>query len=194
MATPKKARAKAASKRAKKAHEPASKGAPKMAAKKASPPRKGAARKAKSPNRPKRAAARAHQSRRAPETLRLHSFTPSLTVSDLRKSLAFYTEALGFFVGESWTSGDLLRGVMLKAGACELGLTQDDWKQGRDRKKGVGFRIWCDTAQDVDALAARVTAAGFALTEKPEDHPDWGVRSFAVDDPDGFHLTIARDL
>ena len=28
----------------------------------------------------------------------------------------------------------------------------------------------------------------------PEDHPTWGVRSFAIDDPDGFHLTVARDL
>ena len=88
------------------------------------------------------------KARREPETLRLKSFTPSLTVSDLRKSLAFYTQTLGFFVGESWTEGDLLRGVMLKAGACELGLSQDDWKLGRDRKKGEGVRIWCDTAQD----------------------------------------------
>jgi catechol 2,3-dioxygenase-like lactoylglutathione lyase family enzyme len=143
---------------------------------------------------PRKKVARATPSRRAPETLRLKSFTPSLTVSDLRKSLAFYTETLGFFVGESWTEGDLLRGVMLKAGACELGLTQDDWKQGTDRKKGLGFRIWCNTAQDIDAVAARLTAAGFKLAEAPEDHSAWGVRSFAVDDPDGFHLTIARDL
>jgi lactoylglutathione lyase len=172
MATRKKARAKVVTKSAK--------GAMKKSPTKASAP-------------PKKAA-RATPVRRAPETLRLKSFTPSLTVADLRKSLAFYTEVLGFFVGESWTDGDLLRGVMLKAGACELGLTQDDWKQGKDRKKGLGFRIWCNTAQDVDALAARVTAAGFALTEAPEDHPAWGVRTFAVDDPDGFHLTMARDL
>jgi catechol 2,3-dioxygenase-like lactoylglutathione lyase family enzyme len=165
-----------------------SKGPKKKAPQKASAARKEAARNAKSPGR------RAPRPRRAPETLRLKSFTPSLTVSDLRKSIAFYTEALGFFVGESWTDGDLLRGVMLKAGACELGLSQDDWKMGRDRQKGAGFRVWCDTSQDVDALAARLRALGFALTEEPADHVDWGVRSFSVDDPDGFHLTIARDL
>lgn len=155
---------------------------------------KKATRKASAPPRPKRAPGHALKARRAPETLRLKSFTPSLTVSDLRKSIVFYTEALGFFVGESWTDGDILRGVMLKAGASELGLSQDDWKLGRDRKKGVGFRIWCDTAQDIDAIADRVKAAGFSLTEKPEDHPAWGVRSFSLDDPDGFHITIARNL
>ena len=50
--------------------------------------------------------------------------------------------------------GGVLRGVMLKAGACDLGLSQDDWAKGRDRKKGEGMRIWCQTAQDIDALAA----------------------------------------
>jgi catechol 2,3-dioxygenase-like lactoylglutathione lyase family enzyme len=155
---------------------------------------KKAARKAPAARPPKRARPTAIRARRAPETLRLKSFTPSLTVGDLRRSLVFYTEALGFFIAESWTEGDALRGVTLKAGACEIGLSQDDWKLGRDRKKGVGFRIWCDTAQDVDALAARVKAAGFRLTEEPEDHTAWGVRSFSVDDPDGFRITIARDL
>jgi catechol 2,3-dioxygenase-like lactoylglutathione lyase family enzyme len=157
------------------------------------PPRT-AVRKVAATTRPKRPAGRQEKARREPETLRLKSFTPSLTVDDLSKSIVFYTETLGFFVSESWTEGDRLRGVMLKAGACELGLSQDDWKLGRDRKKGVGFRIWCDTAQDVDALAARVKGAGFRLTEEPEDHPAWGVRSFSFDDPDGFHLTIARGL
>ena len=152
------------------------------------------ARKASGASRTNAPQSRAFRERRAPETLRLKSFTPSLTVGDLRRSIAFYTEALGFFVGESWTDGDALRGVMLKAGACELGLSQDDWKLGRDRKKGVGFRIWCDTSQSVDALAARVKSAGFKLTEEAADHTAWGVRSFSLDDPDGFHITIARNL
>ena len=182
MATRKKTRAKVVSKSTKKKPAPG-----------AAPKRK-TARKTAAPGRPQRALARKAKARREPETLRLKSFTPSLTVADLRKSLAFYTQTLGFFVGESWTEGDLLRGVMLKAGACELGLSQDDGKLGLDRKKGVGFRIWCNTAQDVDAVAARIKAAGFGLSEEPEDHPSWGVRSFSVDDPDGFHLTIARNL
>ena len=182
MATAKKSRAKAAPKRRKnpvaKKTVPAKKRAP---AKKAAP----AVKAAKAPTL---------KARRLPETLRLTGFTPSLTVNDLLKSLAFYTDGMGFIVGERWSDGDVLRGVMLRAGVCEFGLSQDDWKQGRDRKKGAGFRIWCDTAQDIDAIAARLRAAGATLTEEPQDHPAWGVRSFSVDDPDGFHLTIARKL
>jgi uncharacterized glyoxalase superfamily protein PhnB len=81
---------------------------------------------------------------------------------------------------------------MLKAGRCELGLSQDDWAKGRDRKKGLGISLWLQTAQDIDALAARVKAAGFSLTEEPKDQ-SWGGRSFSVDDPDGFHLSLGRE-
>jgi uncharacterized glyoxalase superfamily protein PhnB len=140
----------------------------------------------KSSSRP----ARKPKTRRSPETLRLRSVTPAFTVNDLHRSLAFYTEVLGFVVKERWTDGSVLRGVMLVAGACELGLSQDNWAKGRDRKKGEGVRIWCDTAQDVDALAARVKAAGHALTEAPQDR--WGGRNFSLDDPDGFHITVHR--
>ncbi len=143
--------------------------------------------------RPARPAPRAFRLRRGPESLRLRSITPSFTVDDLQRSLRFYTEALGFVVKERWTSdhGEL-RGVMLLAGVSELGLSQDDWAKGRNRKKGEGVRVWCETTQEVDALAKRVKDAGFALTEGPKDQ-SWGQRSFSVDDPDGYHLTIAHE-
>jgi catechol 2,3-dioxygenase-like lactoylglutathione lyase family enzyme len=126
------------------------------------------------------------------ETLRLRSIEPLFTVSDLQKSLRFYTDVLGFIVSDRFTGENgVLQGVMLKAGVCEMGLSQDDWAKGRDRQRGAGVRVWCTTAQDIDALAARVKAAGHPLAEEPKVQA-WGGRGFAVDDPDGFHLTIYR--
>jgi catechol 2,3-dioxygenase-like lactoylglutathione lyase family enzyme len=128
-----------------------------------------------------------------PETLRLRSIEPSFTVSDLERSLRFYTDVLGFVEGERFTDDrGVLRGVMLKAGTCQLGLSQDDWAKGRDRQRGVAVRIWCTTAQDIDALAKRITAGGGTLKDGPKDE-SWGGRSLSVDDPDGFHLTIYRE-
>jgi predicted enzyme related to lactoylglutathione lyase len=145
--------------------------------------------------RPRRKASAARPSthpRLSPETLRLRGFSPGLTVDDLQRSVAFYTQALGFMVSERWNDeAGKLRGVMLKAGVCELGLSQDDWAKGRDRKKGQGVRLWCKTAQDIDVLAARIKAAGHELTEGPQDSP-WG-RNLALDDPDGYHLTFSRE-
>jgi uncharacterized glyoxalase superfamily protein PhnB len=115
-----------------------------------------------------------------------------LTVASLDQSIQFYTGVLRFHVKERWTDeGGGLRGVMLRAGLCELGLSQDDWKKGRDRKKGEGVRVWCETVQDVDAMADRIKAAGHSLTEEPADQP-WGGRAFSLDDIDGYHLTIFR--
>jgi catechol 2,3-dioxygenase-like lactoylglutathione lyase family enzyme len=137
-------------------------------------------------------AALRNRRRRDPESLRLRALEPSLTVDDIEQSVHFYTSVLGFIVAERWTEGGKLLGVNLKAGACEIGLSQDDWAKGRDRTKGVGVRIWCRTAQDIDSLAARIKAAGGRLASEPADQ-SWGVRSLAVDDPDGYHLAIYQE-
>lgn len=150
----------------------------------ARPSRKPAARRGSTARRDRR--------RRDPESLRLRSLEPSFTVNDLERSIRFYTDILGFTVGERHAEGGVLRFVMLKAGVCQLGLGQDDWAKGRDRVKGQGMRLYCKTAQDIDALAARIKAAGETLTEEPKDQP-WGTRTLSVDDPDGFHLTIYRE-
>jgi uncharacterized glyoxalase superfamily protein PhnB len=82
-------------------------------------------------------------------------------------------------------------GVEMGAGAVIFMLGQDDWKKGRDRVKGEGFRLYCDTSQDVDRLAGQIKARGGTLAQEPEDEP-WGARVFSVVDPDGFKITIAK--
>jgi predicted lactoylglutathione lyase len=132
----------------------------------------------------------ARPERRKTESLRLRSIAPSFTVNDVQASLAWYRDGLGFFVSERWEEGGRLQGVMLKAGNCHLGLSQDDFSKGRDRAKGVGFRIWCETTQDIDAIAARFRAFGGTFVEEPGDH--WDVYSFTAQDPDGFKITVSR--
>ena len=131
-----------------------------------------------------------HPERKQPESLRLRSIMPSYTVADVQRSLTWYEEGLGFFVAERWEEGGRLKGVMLKAGSCQLGLSQDDFAKGRDRRKGEGFRIWCDTAQDVDAIAARLRKFGGTVIEGPGER--WDTYSFTAQDPDGFKITIAQ--
>lgn len=132
---------------------------------------------------------RPERRRKEPESLRLRSLAPSLTVDDLERSLGFYGDGLGFTVDQRWEEEGELLGVMLVAGTCRIGLSQDDWAQGRDRQKGVGFRIWAETAQDLDALAARLREHGIEH-DGPKTEP-WGTRSLTVTDPDGFKLTFA---
>jgi len=122
------------------------------------------------------------------EALQISAIVPSLTVDDLQKSTAFY-EALGFTIEERWEEKGTLFGVMLRAGKSQIGLNQDDWKKGRDRKKGIGVRLSISAPGSVDEIAKRAKNAGITLKSEPRD-TEWKSRAFEVSDPSGFLLTI----
>jgi len=169
-----------------------------MAVRKRSRRTRGTSRKASARTRSKPAAKRKSAAPRKDrrkserETLRLRETNPIFTVTDLERSIRFYTDVLGFVVSDRYHGADgNLQGVMLKAGVCQLGLSQDDWAKGRDRQRGVAVRIWCTTAQDIEALAQRIKTRNYPLTQEPRDE-SFGGRSLTLDDPDGFHLSIYR--
>src|SRR5258706_1964703 len=122
------------------------------------------------------------------EAVQISAIVPTLTVDDLQKSIAFY-EALGFAIDERWEEKGTLLGVMLRAGKSQIGLNQDDWKKGHDRKKGIGVRVSISTPGSVDEIAKRAKNAGITLTSEPRD-TERTSRAFEVSDPSGFLLTI----
>ena len=123
------------------------------------------------------------------EAVQISSIVPSLTVDDLQKSIRFY-EALGFAINDRWEDKGTLLGVMMRAGSTEIGLNQDDWKKGRDRKKGDGVRLSLSTKPgSVDDIAKRARNAGITLKSEPHD-TEWNSRAFEVSDPSGYLLTI----
>ena len=124
-------------------------------------------------------------------TLQARSLAPGLTVNNLKRSLHFYTEGLGFTVTEKAEEGAEMQFAMLEAGGAQLGLSQDDFAKGRDRVKGIGMRLFLETEQDLEMLARQAKAAGITLDQGPGALP-WGAMGFTVTDPDGFKLTIAN--
>ena len=123
--------------------------------------------------------------------LQARSLVPTLTVNDLARSLRFYADGLGFEVGEKYEEGGVVKGMMMNAGGAVLGISQDDFAKGRDRVKGIGMRLYLETDQDIEALAARAKAAGITLNDGPGPLP-WGPMGFTVTDPDGFKTTISN--
>ena len=128
----------------------------------------------------------------ASQKLNLRSVSPSFTVSDVEKSLAWYRDVMGFEVAKRWEDEGKLMGVEMSAGPTIFMIGQDDWKKGRNREKGAGFRLYCDTDQDVDDLAKGIKARGGTIADEPKDQ-EWGARAFSVLDPDGFQITIAKE-
>ena len=125
-------------------------------------------------------------------TLQAKTLSPSLTVDDLQQSIKFF-EGLGFAVDDRYEEQGTLLGVMLRAGDARLGLTQDDWKKGRDRQKGIGLRLYFETKQNIDQIASRAKAAGVKLDSDPHD-TEWNTRAFDATEPSGFKITISSEM
>jgi uncharacterized glyoxalase superfamily protein PhnB len=119
-----------------------------------------------------------------------HSLSVSLTVRDLRESVDWYRDVLGFAVDRPYEREGRLVGVSMAAGEVRILLNQDDGAKGWDRPKGEGFSLHFTTPQDVDDLARRIREAGGTLALEPTDMP-WGARVFRVEDPDGFRIAIS---
>ena len=124
-----------------------------------------------------------------PETLRLKSISPGITVNDLDASLSWYRDVVGFHIVETFEHDGVVMGAALIAGVARLMLSRDDGAKGRDRVKGQAIRLYLTTSGDVDDVAAAIKARGGTLASEPEDMP-WGARAFNLVDPDGFQLTI----
>src|SRR4051812_29892008 len=117
------------------------------------------------------------------------SIEPSLTASDIQKSLAWYVDVLGFTVDRRHEREGRLIAISLRAGAIRVLLTQDNGARGTERVKGEGFSLQITTADDIDAAAARARQAGATLDTEPMDA--FGARVFRLRDPDGFKWVVS---
>jgi uncharacterized glyoxalase superfamily protein PhnB len=126
--------------------------------------------------------------RHRPETLRLRTLTPALTVSDLETSLGWYCDTVGFIVVQKWEEDGKIAGAVVEAGRIRLFLVQSDKEPSEPDTQTMQF--YCSSAQDIDDLAAAIQSRGGVLDKAPADQP-WGARCFDLLDPDGVRLTIS---
>ena len=108
----------------------------------------------------------------------------TIVVSEMARSVRFY-EALGF---ERLYGGEDAEFSSYGVGAGYLNLAL---REGPVDVAGWGRTIFY--VDDVDAMHARVVAAGYAPEFTPRDAA-WGERYFHVRDPDGHELSFARPL
>lgn len=131
----------------------------------------------------------------AAPALNLTNLGCSLTCKDVQASIAFYRDAIGFGVAQTFERDGKVASGIVVAGSSAIVLNQDDGKLGWDRIKGQGFYLQLNvpSAADVDAAAVRIKAAGGKLLSEPADRP-WGTRMFQFLDLDGFKLGVSTPL
>jgi len=122
----------------------------------------------------------------------LQHMAVGLTANDAAASIKWYCDVLGFSLAELWEKDGTFLGGTVVHGRVAVNIGQDDWKLGRDRKKGQGVRIYVTSADDIDTYARAITSRGGTLEHAPKD--DWGFRAFSISDPDGYKITVMRPL
>jgi len=127
----------------------------------------------------------------APPTTILRGPEPLLYVTDIYRSVAFYTEQLGFTVTESYRPHDQLCWCRLERGGAAFMLQSASEKDGSpsERTHGIIFYFFCT---DADALHAEFTAAGLALD--PPQKTFYGMNQLSLNDPDGYSLCFQNQI
>jgi catechol 2,3-dioxygenase-like lactoylglutathione lyase family enzyme len=108
---------------------------------------------------------------------------PIFAVRDLKQSIAFYEAAFGFETDATYGDGY----AILSLGDVGLHLTV--WREMDPRQNAGAAYLY---VTDVDDLAVRAAAVkGGELRHDVELKP-WGLREFAIVDPDGNLLRVGE--
>jgi uncharacterized glyoxalase superfamily protein PhnB/GNAT superfamily N-acetyltransferase len=112
-----------------------------------------------------------------------HHSTPILFSSDIRKSIAYYTEILGFDSKWEWGDPPTFGGV--NKDVVNLFFCKEC--QGHP---GTWIAVMVD---NVDELHERIKAKGGKVLSPPEDK-EWGLREMLVEDPDGHIIRFGHGV
>lgn len=121
----------------------------------------------------------------------------TITVGDLERSVAFYTELLGFQIDhEMWFPETRLRIVFLRLGDTTLelfGVPETHGAMVNDINEVIGYKHICLLVDSVDDEYSRLSAAGVQFRITPVTVQD-SVRIAFLRDPDGMDIELIEYL
>ena len=118
---------------------------------------------------------------------------PFFIVTDMEKSLLFYTEGLGFTIAKQWTPRGPIEWCWLERDGIAIMLQQpastDHAIYVAGKEKGAGITI-CVQCNDALALYHEFKDRNLSVTEPFVGNNRW---VFQVTDPDGYRLEFESD-
>ena len=120
--------------------------------------------------------------------------TPNLLVASVERSLAFYVDTLGFTRGMTVPDASPFAFASVSAGGVEI-FFNDAAGAVKEYPAFAGKPIGCTgtlfvEVEGVDALHDRLRGA--ATIVMPIETKFYGMREFAIADPDGYVITFAE--
>jgi uncharacterized glyoxalase superfamily protein PhnB len=128
--------------------------------------------------------------------MKLIDVTPNLLVRDLDRSTAFYRDVLGFSVLATVPEQSPFVFVWMQRDGVNVFLNDaasagEEYPTLRGKAIGASLTIYI-TLSGVDEYFKSVSPR--ATIEAPLDTKPYGMREFAVVDPDGYVLTFAEEV
>ncbi|MBD3303801.1 VOC family protein [Candidatus Woesearchaeota archaeon] len=132
--------------------------------------------------------------------MKFNKLIPELTVSDIKKSLEFYTKILGFKT-EYQREEDKFAFLSFQGAQIMIEQNKDsDWHTGKLEKpfgRGINFQI---EAKKIQPILDSLKKHKYPLKKAPmenwyrKDKELIGNKEFLVMDPDGYLLRFSEDL
>ena len=120
--------------------------------------------------------------------------SPMLAVRDMKKTIYFYMESLGFQLGMLFPGPDKPEYANLsKDGMALMFIPAANLGIGKDEKPGKGVNLYLQIDGDIDAYYDEIKRRGVKIATEIKDEP-FGIRDFTVEDIDGYQLTFNQTI
>jgi len=116
--------------------------------------------------------------------------SPTLAVRNMKQTIEFYKNSLGFKMGMAFPDADNPEYADLsKDGMVLMFILAENIGIGKEEKLGVGVNIYMQVDGDIDEYYNELKNKGVKIVVDIKDEP-YGIRDFMVEDIDGYKLTF----
>ena len=120
--------------------------------------------------------------------------SPLLAVRNMKETIYFYKNTLGFKMGMAFPDADNPEYADLsKDGMVLMFIPAKDHGIGSGEKLGIGVYLYMEIDGDIDEYYAELKSKGVKIVADIKDEP-YGVRDFSIKDIDGYQLAFNRRL
>jgi len=116
--------------------------------------------------------------------------SPTLAVRNMKQTIQFYRDSLGFKMGMAFSDADNPEYADLsKDGMVLMFIPAENIGIGSEEKLGVGVNIYMQIDGDIDEYYNELKDKDITIVVDIKDEP-YGIRDFTVEDIDGYKLTF----
>jgi len=120
--------------------------------------------------------------------------SPTLAVRNMKETIEFYKNALGFKMGMVFPDADNPEYADLsKDGMVLMFIPAENVGIGSEEKLGIGVNFYMEIDGDIDEYYTELKNRGVKIAVDIKDEP-FGIRDFTVEDINGYQLTFNQRL